>query len=206
MKRARSSSSSKASKFKKTSSNKSLTVYKQPTNPIRFVKRHVDYFTINVSNITGAAGAFNFALNSVPGNSELVSMYDQYKISAVGITFYPKQNVSGRCDTLDITKGCARILTCIDYNDDTPPTSADQIREYENCQVSSVLEKHEVYVKEPLFLNNSGQNVNGWVSTANPSTRFYGCKFFIEPSLMTGVNSYQYTVECIFYMAFKNVK
>lgn len=204
-KRARASAPTSAKKYKKTSSKKSLTMYKQPSNPVRLVKRNVDYFTINVNGVTGALGAYTFTLASVPNSAEFTNLYDQYKISAVSMCFYPRQTNVTSLITTDNIKSNARLLTAIDYNDDTPPLNADQIREYESCQVSAITEKHEVYISKPLFLNNSGQNVNGWVSTANPSTRWYGIKYVVEPTLAVGAN-FTFQVECVFYLAFKNVK
>lgn len=204
-KRARASAPSSNKKYKKTSSKKSLTMYKQPSNPVRLVKRNVDYFTINVNGVTGALGAFNFNLAAVPGSAEFTSLYDQYKISAVSMCFYPKQTNVTSLITTDNIKANARLLTAIDYNDDTAPVSADAIREYESCQVSAITEKHEVYISKPLFLNNSGQNVNGWVATSSPSTRWYGLKYAVEPTLAVGA-TFTYQVECVFYLAFKNVK
>lgn len=206
MKRARSSTKSTTSKYKKTKSSDSLAMYKQPKNPVRFVKRHTDYFTVIVNGVTGVLGAFNFTLASVPNYTEFTNLYDQYKISAISVCFYPRQTEVTTLLPADSAKANARFLSAIDYNDDTAPASFDAIREYESCKVTSCVEKHEVYIKEPLFLNNSGQNVNGWVSTANPSTRFYGLKYGCEPTLVSGANPFTYQVECVFYMAFKNVK
>lgn len=204
-KRARVSTKTTPKKYSKSSSKKSLTMYKQPTNPIRFVKRTCDYFSINVSGVAGSFGAFNFTLANVPGNAEFTALYDQYKISAVSVCFYPRQTETSSLATVDTAKGNARLLTAIDYNDDTAPLTFDALREYENCEVVSILEKHERYIPKPLFLNNSGQNVNAWIATSSPSTRHYGLKYAVEPTLATG-NSFTYTVEVMYYLAFKNVK
>jgi len=204
-KRARVSTKSTPKKYSKNSTKKSLTMYKQPTNPVRFVKRSSDYFTINVSGAAGSFGAFNFNLSNVPGNAELISMYDQYKISAVSVCMFPRQTETSTLATVDTAKGNARLLTAIDYNDDTPPLTFDDLRQYENCEVVSILEKYERYIPKPLFLNNSGQNVNAWIATSSPATRHYGFKYAIEPTLATG-GTFTYTVEVMYYLAFKNVK
>ena len=99
----------------------------------------------------------------------------------------------------------ARILTAIDYTDDSVPTTYDQLREYEACEVDVIINKHERYIPKPLFLNNSGQSVNAWVSTQNPTTRFYSLKYAIEPPQASS-GSFTYTVEVVYYLAFKNVK
>ena len=194
----------KATKYRKRFKKESLS--SQSNNRLHFVKRHVDYFTVPVSNLTGAAGAFVWTLNNVPAYTELTAMYDQYKICGVYVKFMPKQTSATSCLLADAAKANARFLTCIDLNDDSPPLTADEIRQYETCQVTSIVDTHEVYIKKPLFVNSSGQNVSDWLSTANPSTRWYGLKYFCEPSGITGVSQFLFTVECVFYLCFKNIK
>lgn len=206
MKRARSSKqSAKPSKYSKTSSNKSLVMYKTPKDPVRLYKRTSDYFTLPVSGTTGALGSYTFTLNSIPNSTEFTSLYDQYKINAVSVCFYPKQTQVTSLTTTDNVRGNARILTAIDYNDDTPPTTLDELRQYESCEVDVILNKHERYITKPLFINSSGQNVNAWLSTANPSTKHYGLKYGIEPTQAVG-GSFTYHVEVAYYIAFKNTK
>lgn len=205
MKRARvAKQPSVPSKYKKTTSKK-LTMYKTPKDPIRLYKRHSDYFSLPVSGAAGALGSFTFTLNSIPNSTEFTSLYDQFKINAVSVCFYPKQTQVTSLSTADNVRGNARILTAIDYNDDTPPLTLDDLRQYENCEVDVILNKHERYIPKPLFLNNSGQNVNGWLSTANPSTKHYGLKYGIEPTQAVG-GVFTYNVEVTYYIAFKNTK
>lgn len=204
-KRARPATKTPSKKYPKTSSKKSMTMYKQPSNPVRLVKRTSDYFSITVSGVAGSFGAYNFKLANVPGYAEFTNLYDQYRINAVSVCFFPRQTETSTLATVDTAKGNARLLTAIDYNDDTVPLTFDSLREYENCEVVSILEKHERYIPKPLFLNNSGQNVNGWLATSSPSTNHYGLKYAIEPTLATG-GAFTYTVEVVYYLAFKNVK
>ena len=206
MKRARvTTATTPASKYKKTSKKAPLVMYKTPKDPIRLYKRHSDYFALPVNGVTGAYGALVFTLASVPGSAEFTTLYDQYKINAVSVCFYPKQTAVTSLITTDNIRANARIATAIDYNDDTVPLTMDVLREYESCEVDVIVNKHERYIPKPLFLNNSGQNVNGWVSTANPSTRFYGLKYGIEPTQAVGA-SFTYNVEVVYYLAFKNTK
>lgn len=205
MKRARvAKQPSVASKYKKTTSKK-LTMYKTPKDPIRLYKRTSDYFALPISGTTGALGSFTFQLTNIPNSTEFTSLYDQYKINAVPVCFYPKQTEVTSLSTTDNVRGNARILTAIDYNDDTPPTTLDDLRQYESCEVDVILNKHERYIPKPLFLNNSGQNVNSWLSTANPSTKHYGLKYGVEPTQAVG-GSFTYNVEVTYYIAFKNTK
>ena len=205
LKRKRNTSAAKkAKKYRKRYKKESLSsLY---NNRIQFVRIHTDFFSLNVASLTGVGGGYTFQLSQVPGSSDFTSMYDQYKICGVHLKFFPEQTQTATLATLDSVRGNARFLTCIDLNDDTPPTTADDVRQYESCQVTSILEQHEVYIKKPLFLNSSGQNVSDWVSSQSPSVRWYGCKFFCEAPLNTGAGVFDFRVEAIFYLCFKNIK
>lgn len=204
-KRYSSSASKKASKFKKT--YKKQNVGKFNNNRVHFVKRHVDFFAVPLVGATSTAQGFNFSLNDVPSATDFTNLYDQYKICAVQMKFYPSQTMTSNLNPLERANANARFLSAIDLNDSTAPLTANEVRAYENCQVSSILDVHERFIKNPLYLNNSGQNTNDWVSTTNDSLNWNGLKIFIEPCNATGANqTLVYHVEAIYYLCFKNVK
>jgi len=179
----------------------------QNINRIVKMKRHCDFLNIPLTNIGGAAGAFTFELSDLPAYTELTALYDQYRIDGVLLTFYPRQTSVTNNTLFDQVKGEAKLFTCIDYNDLNPPATADEVRQYESCKVTSLIKEHTVYVKKPLFVNTSGQNTSDFVSTANPSTRWYGCKYYAEPPGMTSATAqFFYSVEAVFYLSFKNIK
>ena len=121
MKRARvAKQQTTPSKYKKTSKKAPLVMYKTPKDPIRLYKRTSDYFSLPISGATGALGAYTFQLSNIPNSSEFTSLYDQYKINAVSVCFYPKQTHVTSLSTTDNVRANARILTAVDYNDDTP--------------------------------------------------------------------------------------
>ena len=207
MKRARPAymkTSGYKSKVKKTNTTQAMAVYKQPTNPIRFVRRNADYGPLSVTNLTGASFAFSFRLSNVPNSAELTSLYDQYKISAINLRFYPKMTqITSTSNANSIDN--VRILTAIDYNDATAPTSIDVIREYENCECHSVLETFDVYIDKPRILDSSSSSRTSWIATSSPGTLHYGLKGWVEPVQYTA-GSFGYQIEAIFYLAFKNIK
>lgn len=188
-------------------SKRRTTSTSQGINRVIKMKRHSDFFNIPLTNISGAAGAFTFELSDLPASSELTALYDQYRIDGVRLTFLPRQTSVTNNTLFDQVKGEAKLFTCIDYNDSNPPATADEVRQYESCKVTSLIKEHTVYVKKPLFVNTSGQNVSDWVSTANPSTRWYGLKYFAEPPGMTSATAqFFYSVEACFYVSFRNIK
>lgn len=176
-------------------------------NRVHVLKRQVDGFTTGFSAVVGTAGAFIFRLNSVPGSAELTSMYDQYKICGVKITFFPGQTQSSTVALADQVRGNARFLTAIDYNDGTPPANADELRQYESCKVHSYLDKVVRYIPAPKFVNaGTGQTVADWLATASNTTNWFGLKYFGEPTDITSGGTYTQRIEMCYYLCFKNIK
>ena len=194
----------KAVKYKKRYKRESLSSLSN--NRIHFVRRHVDFFTTSLDPVSGTGLAYNFSLNDVPGYTEFTNLYDQYKICGVHMTFFPKQQLNTTISPIDHAKANARFLMCIDLNDGTAPSTADEVRQYESCQVGSILDRHEIYVKKPLFLNASGQNVSDWVATSSPSLNWFGVKCYAEPNNRTGSEDFTYSIEAVYYLCFKNIK
>lgn len=206
MKRTRlPSSNQKAMVAKKVQKvNSKARIYKQPTNPIRFVRRNADYGAVPLSGVTGTGISFTFRLSNVAGYSELVSLYDQYKINAVALTFIPRMTAI----TSTLTAGNienVRCLTAIDYNDSTAPTGPDVVREYENCEVRGITEQFTVYIDKPKIFDTSSTSRTAWIGTSSATTLHYGLKFWADSTQMTSGN-YGYLVEAVFYMAFKAIK
>lgn len=209
MKRTRPISSKKntPSKFSKNKKASTLAMYKYPSNnnAVRLVRRNVDFFQIVASNTVITTGTYSFRLSSVPNSAELISMYDQYKINAVQLTFYPRMTQITSLINPDNVAN-RRILTVIDYTDGSPPASTDELREYENCEVRSCLETFSVYIDKPRFADASGALRSGYISTSSPSTVHYGLKYAVDPLNPGVAGTYPFTVEAVFYMSFKAIK
>lgn len=196
----------KASKFRKKYKKQAI---ERPlsNNRVHLIRRHVDGYSIPLVGAASTAQGFNFSLNDVPGASDFTNLYDQYKICAVHMKFYPSQTQSTTLNPAERANANARFLSCIDYTDAVAPTTADEVRQYESCEVTPILEPHERFIKHPLYQNNSGQNVGDWVGTSSSSLNWFGLRIFIEPCNATGTNStLTYHLEMIYYLCFKNVK
>jgi len=205
-KRSYTPAAKKASKFRKQ--YKKQTVGRPlSNNRIHLVKRHVDFFSVPLVGATSTAQGFNFSLNDVPNSTDFTNLYDQYKICAVHMKFYPSQTQTMSLNAAESARADARFLSAIDLNDSTAPLTADEVRQYETCQVTGILEQHERFIKNPMYQNASGQNTNDWVATSAPALNWNGLKVYIEPNNATGLNNTLiYHVEAIFYLCFKNIK
>jgi len=207
MKRARPYSAPAKKKYAKTSSKKSVSSYNssKSSTPVRLVRRNVDEGTIVATLSTTTFGAFSFRLNEVPNYTEFTAMYDQYKINAISITFYPQlTGVTSYIGSTTIQN--ARFLTAIDLTDNTPPSQMDDLREYENCECHSATETFTVYISNPRFIDSNGALRTGYLATTSPSTTYYGLKYGLDILSPSAAGTYTYRCEAVYYMSFKAIK
>jgi hypothetical protein len=205
MKRTRSFNQKTAvRKVAKTDKSKKLAMYKQPNN-VRLARRNADYGQIVCALTTPTYGAFTLRLSNVPNSAEFTSLYDQYKINAVSLTFYPQLTEASSIVAVTSVQN-ARVLTAIDYTDAAIPVSMDELREYENCEVNSAVKSFSVYIENPKFIDNTGSLRTGYISTSSPSTLHYGLKYAIETLNPASAGAYLFRVEAVYYMSFKAIK
>lgn len=168
--------------------------------------RHCDISPSLLSNINPTFGSINFSLNDLPNYTEFTSLYDMYKINAVTVTFIPQMTENVSAVTLNNPYANTRFYSCIDYNDNSPPTTIDEVRQYQNCKVTSILRMHKRYIYKPKVLDAGGYTFSPWISTAFPSNNYYGLKYAVESTQATGALTFEFKIEAKFYMSFKIVK
>lgn len=190
--------------------------------PVHYYTRFVDRGQLASSGSVGGdtTAASIFRLNQVPGYTEFQNMYDFYKIVAVKIMFIPLSNVSVPDNTGAIgviqtaTLNFYRMMSCLDYNDNTPPSTLNDIRQYKSCKVTknNVIHKRFFYPKILNVVNVSlgaGTTVasgsgNPWLSTGSPDIEYYGIKYGWED--IPFITDNRWRVECKYYMKFKGPK
>lgn len=190
----------------------------QLKQPVHYFTRYQNGGTITaLATTTSTFGVMYWELASVPGFSEFTAMYDFYKINAVQANFIPLSNNSNY-QNLGANAGLAdyynRIITVLDYNDRSIPTSLDSLRQYSNCKVTSnnIVHRRFLHPKPTIAMDEDSQasNVYGiaqaintpWVSTASNQCEWYGIKFGIEHPAPGGDEDI-YKVEFKIYLAFK---
>lgn len=196
-------------KYMTLNSKKRYTLSKRINikNNIYYFSRYVSLGTIQASNSIPEFQALFFALSDVPNYLEFVDLFDMYKINAVKITFTPKQNSSISIGSVNNADASSRFFSAIDYNDGTIPVSIDELREYQTAKFTSVIKTHTRYIYKPKIIDSSGayNPNNPWINTASSSAIHYGLKTAIEPINSTSTTAMLYTVECKYYMSFRNV-
>lgn len=199
-----------------------------PKQKVYYFKRHVNYGTISAAGDGAQINwSTNFILEDVPGYTEFTALFDSYKINAVKIAFLPVYNVSypvtsasgAPVTTTPALSNTAflpafiRTFSVIDYNDDTPLTTADEYREYANCKVRQITKVHSRYIKPKILMDSTNSAVvnpmkNPWINTSVTDIPYLGIKFGSEPLPADSVASgnSMFRVEAKFYMSFKTPK
>lgn len=207
MKRGGSSYVKRKTPPKKITKYRSKIPRELSSDRIHYVKRHSNWGTFTCSNTAFAGVGMNFALSQVPGFAELTAMYDQYKICGVKVIFLPPFTEKSTISVVDQPNCSARFLSVIDYSDFSGPANMDELRQYETCKMTPIHEKHTRYIPGPKYTNvGSGQIVSDWVNTATPTTQWFGLKVGTDAMNSTGILSFNYNVEAIYYLCFKNIK
>lgn len=211
MKRSRSYTKLPAAKRRKTSNVRKPPNWRggdrsSANERVHYVKRTVDYGTLLGDNINPSYGAYNFSLNDVGNYTEFTNLYDQYKICGIRVRFFPKQTQVTSLDLATQPRN-ARILTAIDYTDSTAPISMQEVRDFETCQVNSIVDLVDRYIKSPKYTLSSNIVTDDWVPTSNATVNWQSLKYAIEPIGSTSATrSQEWSVDATFYMCFKNIK
>lgn len=152
--------------------------------------------------INPALYAFNFSLSDLPNYTEFTNLYDNYKINAVKVNFYPKITESVSTGSVNNPDATVRFLSVIDYNDSTPPLSVQELRDYKTCKASSILRPKSRYIYKPKIVDSSSTVRSAWIATSSPSTNWFGLKVAIDPT----TTAMTFGIEAKYYCSFKNVK
>lgn len=203
--------------------------YRRNRQPIHYFKR-----TCKISDITASwnaatatattiAGTYALSLDSVSAHGEFTSLYDQYMIRAVKLSFVPSGNsyMTSTVSGIATPVGFSRFNSVIDYNDSSVPANENEMLQYQSLKTTPGYKTHTRYFKpkvQQTIADNdvTGTVVNGapkgncWLDCANPSVDHLGLKVFCAApinsvSASTSV-SITYSVYATFYLAFKNVR
>lgn len=132
---------------------------------------------VNASNVL-------FSLNSLEGSGTLAQLFDFYIIRAVRVTIRPQNVALGIVDPL-VTK-LVEMYVVIDYNDNSPLTTAAQAREYDNCVIlypaETTVRTFQPKLSAPVR-SASGTDYMSlppqWLNTSSDDVLHYGLKYFV---------------------------
>lgn len=165
----------------------STPIYNQPSvNTCKFIRFATGTFSTNAAIDT--VGSYNFALSYTNNNSEITSLFDQYKIDHVQITFSPVVTQI----TNSVSPWLPAVLaTTVDYDDSTNflnfTEALEQVTTVLTPITSRVTRKIVPRVAIPAY---TGAAFTGftmappgtWCDCANPNIQHYGLKYALPPT------------------------
>lgn len=175
-------------------------------------RRSVDIGVITVSGGSDAFGAYNFKLSNLPGYTDF-SFFEQFRIVGVSITFIPDFNTNTA-----VWNGSANsygnlpyLLTVVDYDDDTTPSTEDDLLKCEDCVISTPGQRFSRYfvpkVATQVFQSgvatSYGATSKKWLDVSSSATPHYGFKYCIKKPTNTSGNNWQYRVYAKYFLEFK---
>lgn len=179
--------------------------------PVQYFKRALyrqDAFL--VSSSVDTVGALTFQLSDLPNYTEFTNLYDQYSVRGIKLSLIPRfSQVSNVSATLGNNES-PQIFSAIDFDDSSPPNSANDLVQYQNCKITRGHKVHARYWK-PSSLNamyrsatSTGYNVRKgqWIDTSQADVPHYGFKFVMTK---TQNITLVYDLHVEFYLAMKSV-
>jgi len=174
-------------------------------NPLR-IHRFIGRSGVSaLSGGTGALGVgqgYTFQLSQCVDYTDWTAVFDQYRVVAVELTFSPYGNVRERSSV-----DAGRLFTCIDFDDASSPTSANDVRRFDTCIVTqpwqSVTRRLAPRCADALYsgaFTSYGSEQNKWVDCSSPSVQHYGVKAWIDTSTTIASN---WSIEAKFYLEFR---
>lgn len=168
----------------------------------------------------GEFKAMSFTLDGLVPSDELAAwdtLYDQYQIKGVKVKWVPKTNMN----TVQDASGTAaylipEIITAIDLDDDTDPSSVDQLLQNGTVRRQRFTKECHRYLKpraqQQLYdapLSGTGYGLlprNTWIDMKDPKVPHYAIKWVITPGTLDALNeaNMYYDFYTVAYIVFKN--
>lgn len=189
----------------------------------RYRRYQVHHFTRHVEKIA-LAGSNNvlyapylsyisFQLSDLPAYGEFQSLYDQYKINCIVLS-WKLMNAPEAQQMAYNSSNYPEVLYAYDYDSVVPATSLNQIRERGNCK-QKILRPNS-YMKmvirpkitAPIYNGNAPNfayavHKPSWIDCSNPSVPHFGIQFGIDNFQNP---NYVLTVEAKYYISCRNTQ
>jgi len=176
----------------------------RPRNDFLSVKRKTWLPQINSTSNVSTFGSYAFSLSTVSAYSEFVNLFDQYRICAVRLQFFPRvSEVTGQ--------GLANQVPfhyAVDYTDVTPPSSVGDVLQYNNSKTRQALKPFTIYLK-PRVAQTIWQGVSAagyapgrpsmWLDSKSYGVQHYGLKWVFDAQ----ISGFSIDVMATYYCQFK---
>lgn len=135
--------------------------------------------SIVVAATTPIFGVIDVALNQVDGYTGITQLFDEYKLLKCEVTFMPSANVAYGGQSAGV------LLTAIDWDDGTTPTTLADLRKYSTCQQTRATQSHRrtyaLAIADTIYGTSTSSGyrrvMSPWINCANVSVNHYGLKY-----------------------------
>jgi len=155
---------------------------------------------------TDTSAAYYFAGSGCVGFADYITVFDQYRIMAVSVTFSPRLAM-GMFTSSDVNP---RLWTVIDY-DDATVIGRSTIQQYETLVtsppatgVTRVLQPHIASAVYSGGTTSYANDTNRWIDAASNTVQHYGIKAVLENGSVSQTNLQSYVIDAFIYVQFRN--
>jgi hypothetical protein len=136
--------------------------------PYKFVQQYDASSSIFSSVTLNTYTAAFFQLSFLDQSSSLMTVFDQYRISLIEVTFLPRSNVN-----TSATGFYGNFYTVVDYDDSTALTTLAAASDYTNCIMTEGYKEHQHTFVPHVGIAASGGGV--FTSYANEQAPWIDC-------------------------------
>jgi hypothetical protein len=174
-------------------------------NRLYCIKQNLpDTYVASGTALVGTAYTYN--VSALDNASGFASIFDQYRIDRIQVTFRPLNIATPLVNTATSGFIAPLIYSVVDYDDNSAPTAVAQLRDYQNCTSNL----YETFTKDfhphaaATVGGSSGMNVKSpWIDWAYPSIPHYGVKLVIQAG--TAGFEQQWSVSVVMYISNRNI-
>jgi len=163
-------------------------------------------------------GVMKFQLDDVINSTDFSQLYDRYKITGAKITFVPLCNTSyGAVSSTgnSQTGVLPTIITAIDYDDSTAPSSSMELLEKMDAKTYRLDKPMSIYIRSPKTSStvnaesgpvSAAIGRSGWLNCANDDVNFRGFKFYVRDMFLPSADNLNTIVRIHvkYYLSFKD--
>jgi len=168
------------------------------------------------SSASDVFASFAFALADIPNIASVGALFDQYRIDQIQFRLRSKNPAIFIANSASPNYGTATPLIAIDRDDNTAPTTVLEVQQYDNCQMMSAQDSIDIVLTPSITpAVFSGGAFNGyavddggkyWLDVANTGIPHYGIKVAIPALVATTTQRFDWDVEGIYKVSFRNVR
>jgi len=168
------------------------------------------------SSSSDVFASWAFALADIPNVASIGALFDQYRIEEIHFRLRTRNPGQFMANQASPNYSSAAALVVIDRDDNTAPSTLLELQQYDNCTSFSTQDSLDV-VLEPSITPSifSGGAFSGyavsdsgdyWLDLANTGIPHYGIKVGIPALVATTTSRFDWDVEAVYKVSFRNVR